>query len=204
MDYLPYSQEYMLVVSIMGGMFLGFIWDIYRLIRHYIKLNHVGTAIGDIVYWVISIYIGVQLIFDLSYGNVRFFILMGFISGALLYFYGISRYILKLFIFVVDFILKVIKKTISLLIGPLKFIVMQIMKYLKIILHPVKVRYENTKKSAKKRYKFFRFKLKKVSKNRKMVYNKKKKQKQLDKRRKEHMRVERRTKDNRIKEKNKQ
>lgn len=203
MDYLPYSQEYMLAVSLMGGMLLGFIWDIYRLLRHYFKLGHAGTAIGDIVYWIISIYIGVQLIFDLSYGNVRFFILMGFMFGALLYFYGISRYILKLFIFVVDTILNFIKKIINLLIRPVKFIAFQIIKYLKIVLYPVKLKYEKTKNSAKKRYKFFKFKLKKVSKNRKMVYNKKKRLKQLNKRRKEQMRIERRTKDNRTKEKNK-
>ncbi|MGD9567990.1 MAG: spore cortex biosynthesis protein YabQ [Sedimentibacter sp.] len=200
MDYLPYSQEYMLAVSIMGGMILGFIWDIYRLIRHYIKLGGMGTAIGDIVYWLINIYIGVQLIFDLSYGNIRFFILMGFVLGALLYFYGISKYVLRIFIFVVGTVLKLIKKIINLLIAPVKFIYRQI----KIILQPVKLKYEVTKIKAKKRYKFIKFRLKKVSKNRRMIYNKKKQAKHFKKRRKEQKRIERRTKDNRTKEKNKQ
>lgn len=200
MDYLPYSQEYMLAVSVMGGMLLGFMWDIYRLIRHFIKLGSVGTAIGDVVYWIISIYIGVQLIFDLSYGNVRFFILMGFVLGALLYFYGISKYILKIFIFMVNTILKLIKKLINLLIRPFKFIFNKI----KIILHPVKLKYETSKKSMKKRYKFIKFKLKKASKNRKMVYNKKKKMKHLNKRRKGQRRIGGRSENYRTKEKNKQ
>jgi len=200
MDYLPYSQEYMLAVSVMGGMFLGSIWDIYRLIRHYLKLGSVGTAIGDIVYWIISIYIGVQLIFDLSYGNVRLFILMGFLIGALLYFYGISRYILKVFIFIVDTILKLSKKIINLLIGPIKFIYKQI----KIILYPLKIKYKKTKIKVNKRYKFIKFKLKKVSKNRKMVYNKKEQARRLNKRRKGQKRIERRSKNNRTKEKSKQ
>lgn len=202
MDYLPYSQEYMLAVSIMGGMLLGFIWDIYRLIRHYVKLNNMGTAIGDIVYWILSIYIGVLLIFDLSYGNIRFFILMGFLVGALLYFYGISRYILKVFIFVVDSILKIIKNIIDMLIKPVKFILNLTIKYLNIVLNPVKIKYEKAKKTAKKRYKFLKFKLKKVSKNRKMVYNKKKQLKRLNKRRKGQRRIERRAKNYRTKEKN--
>lgn len=200
MDYLPYSQEYMIAVAIMGGMLLGFIWDIYRLIRHYIKLGSTGTAIGDIVYWIISIYIGVQILFDLSYGNVRFFILIGFMLGALLYFYGISRYILRLLIFVINTILNFIKKIINLLIGPLKFIFKQI----KIILYPVKLKYESARIKAKKRYKFIKFRLKKVSKNRKMVYNKKKQLKRLNKRRKEHKQFDGRSKNNRAQEKNKQ
>ena len=189
----------MLAVSVMGGMLLGFIWDIYRLFRHYVRLGSISTAIGDIVYWILSIYIGVQLIFDLSYGNIRFFILMGFVLGALLYFYGISRYILKMLIFVSDTILIFIKKIINLFIKPAKFIFMK----MKIIFHPVKLKYEKAKNKAKKRYKFFKFKLKKVSKNRKMIYNKKKQTKRLNKRRKGQKRIERRAKNYRTKEKSK-
>ncbi len=199
MDYLPYSQEYMLAVSVMGGMFLGFIWDIYRLFRHYIKLGSVGTAMGDIVYWIVSIYISVNLIFDLSYGNVRLFILLGFLLGALLYFYGISRYILKASIFVVDTILKVLKKILNLMMIPVRFLI----NLLKVILRPIKLKCEIVKNKAKKRYKFFKFKLKKVSKNRKMLYNKKKQAKRLNKRKRGQKR-ERKSKNHRTKEKNKQ
>jgi len=46
MDFLPYSQGYMFIVSVMSGMILGCIWDIYRLIRHYIKFGVIGTALG--------------------------------------------------------------------------------------------------------------------------------------------------------------
>lgn len=200
MDYLPYSQEYMLAVSIMAGMLLGSIWDIYRLLRHYIRLGSFGTAIGDLIYWLTSIYIGITLIFDLSYGNVRFFILMGFMIGALLYFYGISRYILKLLIFVIDKVLKVVKKAIDFLIGPIKAAVRKI----KFILYPFKLKYEKIKNNAKKRYKFYKFRLKKISKNKKLVYNKKKQLKKLNKRRRKEQSNARRTKDNGIKKKNKQ
>ncbi len=199
MDYLPYSQEYMLAVSVMGGMLLGFIWDIYRLFRHYIKLGSVGTAMGDIVYWIVSIYISVNLIFDLSYGNVRLFILLGFLLGALLYFYGISRYILKASIFVVDTISKVLKKILNLMLIPVRFLI----NLLKVILRPIKLKCEIVKNKAKKRYKFFKFKLKKVSKNRKMLYNKKKQAKRLNKRKRGQKR-ERKSKNHRTKEKNKQ
>ena len=195
----------MLAVSLMAGMFLGFMWDIYRLIRHYSKLNVAGTVIGDILYWIISIKISTQLILDISYGNVRFFILLGFLTGALLYFYGISRYILKLLIFIIDFILKVIKKFIHLLINPIKFIIRKI----KLLLYQFKLKYIAKREKLKKRYKFLKFKLKKVSKNRKMIYNKKKRQKRKKvlqkhkrRKRKEQSLVERRTKDYRTKEKN--
>lgn len=202
MDFLPYSQEYMLVVSVMGGMLLGFIWDIYRLIRHYVKFGVVGTAAGDIAYWIISVYLSIQLIYDISYGNLRLFILMGFLLGALLYFYGISNYILKIFIFCIDFILKLINKFISFMVYPIKFLIGKIRE----ILYPFKIKVEKGVNKAKRRYKFFKFKLKKVSKKRKMIYNKKKQMRKVNasRRRKGQKMNERRSKDNRTKKQNKQ
>lgn len=202
MDFLPYTQEYMLVVAIMGGMLLGFIWDIYRLIRRYIKIGAVGTALGDLIYWIVSIYISVQLIFYVSYGNVRMFILLGFVLGALLYFYGISNYILKAFIFVVDFFIRIIRRVFLFMIKPLRILAGKI----KVILVPVSVKLQKTRNNAKKRYKFYKFKAKKISKNRKLMYNKKKQSKRnqrlKNKRRKEQA-IERRSKNNRTEEKNK-
>ncbi len=201
MDFLPYSQEYMLIVSIMGGMFLGFIWDIYRLVRHYVKFGIIGTAVGDIAYWIVSVYLSIQIIYEISYGNLRFFILMGFLLGALLYFYGISNYILKIFIFCIDFVITLISKFISFMIYPMKCLIEKIKK----ILRPVKIKVEFGVNKAKRRYKFFKFKLKKVSKKRKMLYNKKKQlRKKKAKRRRKGQKVnERRSKDNRIKKQNK-
>jgi len=170
MDFLPYSQEYMLMVSVMGGMFLGFIWDIYRLIRHFVKLGEVGTAAGDVAYWIISVYLSIQIIYDISYGNLRFFILMGFLLGALLYFYGISNYILKIFIFCVDSIVFLVKKFLAFMVYPITFLIRKTKKFL----YPYSIIAKKGVNKAKRRYKFFKFKLKKVSKNRKMLYNKKK------------------------------
>jgi spore cortex biosynthesis protein YabQ len=185
MDFLPYTQEYMLVVSIMGGMLLGFIWDIYRLVRHYVIMGAVGTALGDLIYWIVSIYISVQLIFDVSYGNVRMFILLGFVSGALLYFYGISNYILQVFIFAADLLIKIIKKVSLFMIRPIRMAAEKIA----VLLAPIKIKLQKTRNNAKKRYKFYKFKVKKISKNRKLMYNKKKQSKRnqrlKNKRRKE-------------------
>ncbi len=177
MDFLPYSQEYMLIVSIMGGMLLGFIWDIYRIIRHYTKFGRLMTAAGDVMYWIISVYFSITVINDISYGNVRFFILMGFISGAIIYFYGISNYILKLFIFIIDFIIFMIKKFIAFIISPVKFIIKKIM----LILYPYKEKLKKEKEKAKRKYKFFKFRLKKVFKNKKMLYNNKKRKRKKNK-----------------------
>lgn len=170
MDFLPYSQEYMLIVSVMSGMILGFIWDIYRLLRHYVRFGVICTAAGDMLYWIFSVFFSIMIIEDISYGNVRLFIILGFLLGALIYFYGVSRYILKCFIFIVDSILFFIKKLFAFMIFPLKYVAGKI----KIILYPFKIKAVNERDKAKRRYKFLKFRIKKVFKNKKMLYNKKK------------------------------
>lgn len=197
MNFLPFSQEYMVLVSVMGGMILGFFWDVYRIIRRYISLNNLSLAIGDILYWIVSVYLSLELIFYISYGNVRFFILIGFCFGALLYFYGLSSYILKLFYFLIDSIIKLVKKIISLLIEPIKFIITKV----RIFLYPYKLKLIKEKEKLNKRYKFFKYKLKKISKNRKLLYNNKKHSKLEDKRRREGLKSVKRHK-NRNKRKN--
>jgi spore cortex biosynthesis protein YabQ len=182
MDYLPYSQEYMLIVSIMGGMLLGFIWDIYRLFRHYIKLGIFGTAIGDIIYWIISVYFSIMTIYEISYGNVRLFILLGFLAGAIIYFYGASNYILKFFIFIIDSIIFLMKKFISYIIEPIKFIIRKI----KNILYPFKLKAEKERDNVRRKYKFFKFRIKKVLKNKKMLYNKKNTRKKRRRKKRHH------------------
>lgn len=170
MDFLPYSQEHMLIVSIMSGMILGFIWDIYRLVRHFIKFGAIGTAVGDLAYWIISAYFSILIINDISYGNVRLFILLGFLMGATIYFCGVSKYILKCLIFIIDSILFLIKKVLSFMIYPIKFLIRKI----KIILYPFKIKVVKERDKVKRRYKFLKFRIKKVFKNKKMIYNNKK------------------------------
>lgn len=200
MDFLPYSQEYMLIVSIMGGMLLGLIWDIYRLIRHYFKFGFFGTFLGDLAYWIVSVAFSIQLINDISYGNLRFFLLVGFISGAFLYFITISNYILKAFIFVIDTIIKFIKKIIDFLVYPFTLLRNKIIN----ILRPVKIKIEIRKNKAKRQWKFYKYKLKKISKNKKMLYNKKKSHKTKAKafKRKEQKINGRSSKNSRTKKKN--
>ena len=87
------------------------------------------------------------------------------------------------------------------MIYPIKCLISKIKK----ILRPVKIKVEMGVNKAKRRYKFFKFKLKKVSKNRKMLYNKKKQMRKVNasRRRRGQKINERRPKDNRVKKQNK-
>ena len=65
------------------------------------------------------------------------------------------------------------------MIYPIKFIFNKI----KTILYPFKIKVEKEREKIKRRYKFFKFKSKKVFKNKKMLYNSKKQKNKLNKQR---------------------
>lgn len=205
MDFLPYSHEYMLAVAVMGGALLGFIWDIYRLARHYIYLGKIGTAAGDLAYWLVSVWFGMQLILDISLGDIRMFVLAGFLAGAAVYFCGLSKYILKSCIFVVDSIIAAVRKFLSWIVWPIAALKRRIVAFMK----PYQAKLQKKREKLKRRYKFFKFRTKTIFKTKKMMYNKKKLMRQKDKRlrkskrRREHDANGRKSKNNRSSEKNK-
>ncbi len=156
MSAVPYSQEIIFLTSVLGGMLLGLFWDAYRLIRHYIAFGKIGTALGDIVYWIVSLYVGLSIIINISWGNIRLYILLGFLLGALIYFCVFSNIILGLFISLIDFVIFIVKKLYGLIIIPIKFFI----KRLKFLLLPYKIKVDTKIKSKKRDIKFYVYKYK--------------------------------------------
>jgi len=175
MSAVPYSQEIIFLTSVLGGVLLGLLWDFYRLLRHYIPLGKVGTALGDIVYWIISLYVGLSIIINISWGNVRLFILIGFLIGALVYFYIFSSIILNLCITLINFVIQAIIKIYGVIIFPIKFII----KRLKFFLIPYKMKVDTKIQNKKKEIKFYIYKHKQNVEVKKKQKLKKKKIKKL-------------------------
>ena len=175
MSAVPYSQEIMFLTSVLGGVLLGLLWDFYRLLRHYIALGRLGTALGDILYWIISLYVGLNIIIKVSWGNIRVFILFGFFIGALVYFYVISNIILSICITLIDFVIQAIIKTYSAIIFPIKYLI----KRLKFFLIPYKIKIDTKIRNKKKELKFYIHKQKNKAAIKKKQRLKKKKIKKL-------------------------
>lgn len=175
MNSAPYSQEIVFLAALIGGFLLGVLWDFYRLLRHYIPLSNLGTAFGDILYWIISLILGLNIIIKISWGNIRFFILFAFLLGALLYFYIFSGIILKLCISLIDFVIHTIIKVYNIIIFPIKFLI----KSLKNLLIPYKIKMDSKIQNSKRKIKFHINRLKHEAELKKKQEAKKKKLKKF-------------------------
>lgn len=175
MNSAPYSQEIVFFAALVGGFLLGVLWDFYRLLRHYIPISSIGTALGDILYWIISLVLGLNIIIKVSWGNIRFFILFAFLLGALLYFYLFSSIILKLCICLIDFVIHTIIKVYKIIIFPIKFLI----KSLKNLLIPYKIKIDSKIQNSKRKLKFHINRLKHEAELKKKQEAKKKKLKKF-------------------------
>ena len=86
-----YTQIIILFHFFITGMKAGFIFDIFRSQRRAIKTSDIVTAIQDFLYWLI---VGVIIVYTINIytnGEVRGYMFIGIILGALLYFGCISK-----------------------------------------------------------------------------------------------------------------
>lgn len=169
---VPYSQGYIFFITFLGGILIGIIWDFYRILRHFTKLGKKGIAIGDITFWILCAIIGFRIILYISWGNLRGFIFLGFFLGGAFYFYAFSTYVLKILIFIIKQIVLTMVFIWFLITYPLMLLKCKLHQTLK----PYKNKMEINVALTKRKYKFFKYKLKRVLNEKEILYNNKKKQ----------------------------
>ncbi len=167
MDAVPYTQGYIFFVTFLGGIVIALIWDLYRIFRYYISLGKKGTAVGDILFWLICLGIGLRIIVYSSWGNLRWFMFLGFLLGGAFYFYAFSKAVLKILIYVVKIIILFIMFIWFLISYPFILLQYQIEKFTR----PYKYKLNKNINFTKKRYKFFKYRLKRVLNDKKIEYN---------------------------------
>lgn len=71
--------------TLLIGMFAGFCYQIYRVIREKLKLKKFGTFAGDIMFGISLTLISFALLLKANYGQLRFYFFIGLLVGILVY-----------------------------------------------------------------------------------------------------------------------
>ena len=102
------NQAYIFMAFSIVGVTIGILFDFFRIIRKTIKTNDFFTYIEDILFWILT---GIIIIFSMYYfcdGELRFFMVIGIVLGAIIYLLTISRYVIKISLFFINIIKKII------------------------------------------------------------------------------------------------
>ena len=116
------NQALLFLIFSLNGVIIGLIFDFFRILRKSFRTTNLITYIQDILFWILT---GISIIFfmyNFSDGSIRLFIFWGLILGFLLYILTISKYIIKIFVFIIQLLKIVIKKLLRVAYFPIRAI----------------------------------------------------------------------------------
>lgn len=98
------------------GLIIGILFDFFRIQRKVIKTYDFITYIQDILFWLFSGIIVIFSVIKYTNGELRSYMVFGIILGLIIYFCIFSKYVMKISINIIQFLLKII----SILLFPIK------------------------------------------------------------------------------------
>ncbi len=128
------------------GAILSIIFDIFRILRKSIKTSDIITNIEDVLFAIISGIILVFSIFTFNKGELRLYIFLGIFIGIILYMLFISKYFIKINLYIINFV----KLILSYVLKPFIYI-QKLLK--KLIFKPILFIFVNFKKNFLNFYK---------------------------------------------------
>lgn len=134
------NQAYTFLLFILNGICIGIFFDLFRILRKTFKTSDWITYIEDVVFWILSGVITLYFIFAFNHGEIRLYLFLGILLGIIFYILSISKYFIKVNVFIIDTIKTVLGKTIAIILYPIK----QVLKL--ILFRPISFVFINLKK----------------------------------------------------------
>ena len=140
------NQAYIFMIFVIIGMIIGVLFDFFRILRKSIKTKDFVTYIEDVLFCILTGIILLYSIFTFNSGEIRIYIFIGVLFGVLIYMLSISKYFVKINVFLLNkiiFIIKIpikfLRKSIHKVFKPISFVIINVRKLLSKI--PFKINY---------------------------------------------------------------
>ena len=102
-----FDQATTFLISVILGVFLSFLFDLFRALNASFKLSKKKIFINDVIYFVISAVITFMCILIINLGEIRTYIIAGEILGFIVYRITLSRFIFIMFVILLNFLRKI-------------------------------------------------------------------------------------------------
>ena len=140
------NQAYIFMIFVIIGVIIGVLFDFFRILRKSIKTKDFVTYIEDVLFCILTGIILLYSIFTFNSGEIRIYIFIGVLFGVLIYMLSISKYFVKINVFLLNkiiFIIKIpiqfLRKSIHKIFKPISFVIINVRKLLSKI--PFKINY---------------------------------------------------------------
>jgi spore cortex biosynthesis protein YabQ len=90
-------------MMLLGGLYLGGLFDLYRVLAHHFRMPRYAYYFWDILFWILGTLLIFKLLYDINWGQVRLFIFIGLLVGMGLYFWLFSGLVVKIVLKFIQF-----------------------------------------------------------------------------------------------------
>lgn len=115
-------QSFVFIFTVYGGIIIGILYDIYRVLKGSRRRDKFITSIWDVAFLAAAMLVVLWAVFSSNYGDIRAYVFIGFIVGLFLYDKILSRIALAVFLFIKRNTVFFFKTTNNILILPFKFL----------------------------------------------------------------------------------
>ena len=142
------NQAYLFLIFALNGIFIGVLFDFFRILRKSFKTANWIINIEDISFWILTGLSIIYCMYNFSDGSLRFFMFLGLGLGLLLYMLTLSSFIVKTVVKIISIIKKIVVTVFRIIIFPFKAIFKFVEKILfrPIYLFFIKIQNNMTKK----------------------------------------------------------
>lgn len=115
-------QIYVFLSVFYGGLIIGFIYDIYRAFRYYLKPKKVATILEDFIFWIVVVIITFYMLIKSNFGEIRGYVFVGIFLGVYIYLKVLSKLIYPLLIKILKVLYVFFNKIFHVVLYPLSLI----------------------------------------------------------------------------------
>lgn len=116
------QQIFIFLTAVLCGVSIGILFDIFRIIRKLSNPTKASVNIQDTLFWLASAILVFWYIFTFNKGELRWFIFVGVFLSGWLYNLTISKYFIKIGIFLVNLLKKASIFLLKVILLPIAFI----------------------------------------------------------------------------------
>ncbi len=122
MNEMVNQQTWLFFVAIEIGVVLAMCYDLIRIFRRMFKQPNWMIQIEDTIYWILAILISFAMLYQHNFAEIRLFVFLGIIMGAILYLCTLSIVFMKIATYIITLCKAILIYTYNQLLIPLRWL----------------------------------------------------------------------------------
>lgn len=122
------EQTSTFILTVCVGFFIGFVYDLFRILRKTLKHVNIFTQLEDLIFWIFVSLVMYYILLSKNYGEVRAFSIIGAFIGMIIYFMTLSQIFVPITVKTIGLIKKCIVFIIKIAFIPINFVI-KLVKY---------------------------------------------------------------------------